>query len=902
MSEFLRKLGWLTRRSRREIELQDELEFHLEEEAAQREAAGLKGDLAISAAQRELGNVTLWMEDTRAMWGWTSIEQFWQDLRHSARTLRKTPGFTAAAVLSLALGIGANTAIFSLLNAIVLRLLPVSNPQQVVQLTYTYPGTGPGNWNSYFGYPQLERFQAQSKTLSGVFGGVGLGRINLIHHGVAGLAQGDVYTANLFSVLGVTPQYGRFFSESEDREGAAVVVLNDRYWRSRFGADPSIIGGAVIINEIPFTVIGVAPQGFSGIYLGRGPDVWAPLHALDRLQGNRSRWTESFTSWMLIAGRLRPGVSRAEAQAELDVIYRQLLAEQLAGSEQRNSENMQRMVRESHLVLRPAASGAPSGLRASYEFPLKLLMGVAGIVLLVACANVANLLLARASSRRREIATRMALGAARGRVVRQLLTESVLLASMGGALAIAIAWWGSVALVRMISTGDAPPTLDVHPDWRIFGFTAAVSMVTGILFGLAPALRGTRVDPGQAMKEGARLSGRSSHVLDRLLVIAQVALSVVLITGAGLFVRTLQRLWSADVGYDRENVLMFSLDAKLAGYPNNRAGAVYREILERMQAPPEVQSASASVVRPVDDQFYLVDRIGEVDGRKLAERDTIRVAWNVLSPGYFSTVQTPILQGRDFNFGDSESGATVAIVNESLASRAFPGQNPIGHRLGPATIVGVVKDSHYNGVRDQPRPVLYHPLFQRGRDTGHQEFRWGFVSYELRYRTSANLVDEVRRAVAAVDRNLPIFRIKTLRAQAEESLLKERLLAMVSSFFGALAVLLACVGLYGLMAYAVARRTSEIGIRLALGARRDHILWLVLRETVWLTVAGVAVGAPAALWAATFAKSLLFGIGVADPLTIVVTVAMLIGVAALAGYLPARRALRVDPMMALRYE
>jgi predicted permease len=291
-----------------------------------------------------------------------------------------------------------------------------------------------------------------------------------------------------------------------------------------------------------------------------------------------------------------------------------------------------------------------------------------------------------------------------------------------------------------------------------------------------------------------------------------------------------------------------------------------------------------------------------VDGRKLPDRDTIRVAWNELSPGYFSTVQTPILLGRDFDFGDPGSGLTVAIVNESLAGRAFPGQNPIGHRLGPATIVGVVKDSHYNGVRDEPRPVLYHPLFQRGRDQEYQEFRWGFVSYELRYRTNSNLVDEVRREVAAVDRNLPIFRIKTLRAQADESLLKERLLALLSSFFGALAMFLACLGLYGLMAYAVARRTSEIGIRLALGARRDHILWLVLRETLWLTVAGIAVGVPLALWAATFAKSLLFGIGVADPVTIAVTVVTLICVAALAGYLPARRALRVDPMAALRYE
>jgi predicted permease len=313
----------------------------------------------------------------------------------------------------------------------------------------------------------------------------------------------------------------------------------------------------------------------------------------------------------------------------------------------------------------------------------------------------------------------------------------------------------------------------------------------------------------------------------------------------------------------------------------------------------DVQSASASIVRPVDDQFYLVNSVEELDGRKLPEREAIRVAWNSLSPGYFATVGTPILLGRDFDLRDNETAPKVVIVNESLAGRAFPGQNPIGHRLGPATIIGVVKDSRYNGARDQPRPVMYHPLFQHGAE---QEYRWGFVSFELRYRTGSGLLDEVRREVASVDRNLPIFRARTLRAQAEQSLLKERLLAMLSSFFGALAVLLVCLGLYGLMAYAIARRTSEIGIRLALGARRSNILWLVLRETLCLTLAGIALGVPLALAAAQYAKSLLFGIDTSDPLTIAVSIAVMIGVAALAGYLPARRALRVDPMVALRYE
>jgi predicted permease len=524
---------------------------------------------------------------------------------------------------------------------------------------------------------------------------------------------------------------------------------------------------------------------------------------------------------------------------------------------------------------------------------------VAGIVLLVACANIANLLLARASSRRREIAVRLAVGASRGRLIRQVLTESMALALMGGALAVPLAWWGGLLLVRMISTGESPAPLAVAPDLPVFAFTAAVSLLTGLLFGLAPALRGTRIDPGPAMKEGTRHASRRSRALDRILVVTQVALSVVLITGAGLFVRTLQKLWNAELGYDREHVLMLSVDAKLAGYPSERAGAVYREILEKLRILPGVKSASASVVRPVEDQFHLVDRVGEVDGFTLPERNAIRVEWNSTSPGYFSTVSTPLLAGRDFDLRDTEAAPKVVIVNASLARRAFPNRNPIGHKLGEATIVGLVKDSRVNGAREQPGPVLYYPLFQHGRE---QEYRWGFVSFELRYGARSGLLGEVRRAVASVDPNLPIFQAGTLRAQAEQSLLKERLLATLSSFFGALALLLACVGLYGLMACAVARRTAEIGIRLALGARRGHILWLVMSETLWLTVAGIAAGIPLALWAARYAKSDLFGIGPADPATIAAAAAALTGVAMLAGYLPARRALRIDPVMAVRYE
>jgi predicted permease len=825
----------------------------------------------------------------------------WQDARYAARTLARTPGFTAVAVLSLALGIGANTAIFSLLNALVLRTLTVPEPNQLVQFTYTMPGPGPNNWNSWMGYPHFERFRTEAKTFSGIFGSVTQSRLNIGYLGAAGLAQGELVSANFFPVLGISPQHGRFFAEDEDRPDGSVVILSDSYWRTFFRADLSIVGNAIHINRIPFTVIGIAPPEFSGITVGNGVDLWIPLRTLDLFSSDRTRWTASFSSWMLIGGRMKSAVLREQAQAETDVIHRQLIAEQLAASENRNSENMQRFVRESRLVLRSAAGGMFSGLRENYEFPLKLLMGVAGIVLLVACANVANLLLTRASRRRREIAVRLALGAGRARLVRQILTESALLAAAGGTFALAIAWWGSNALVRMISTGDRPVPLDVNPDWLVFGFTAAISLLTTIIFGLWPALRGTQVDPGPAIKEGARSIGRPAGVVDRSLVVIQVALSIALLTGAGLFARTLRNLWNVDLGHDRDNVLMFAMDAKLAGYTQEKSHELYRDLLQRLQSLPQVQAASISVVRPVDERWYLVNVIQEIDGMKLPERDRIRIAYNVLSPGYFSTAATPILLGRDFDLHDSGASPRVVIINESLAKRALPGQNPIGHHLGwaagkggaGATIIGVVKDTHYNGVRDQPRPVLYMPLFQSDNTD---------VSFEMRYRSGTGLTDEVRCEVASIDPSLPIFRVRTLRAQTEQSLLKERLLATLSAFFGGLALLLACLGLYGLMAYAVARRTGEIGIRIALGARRGNVVWMILRETLLLTLAGVACGIPVAMWTNGYAKSLLFGVEPTDPLTFAATAGVLVCVAVLAGIVPARRATRVDPMIALRYE
>ena len=883
----------------RERDLDRELQAHLELEAEELRQAGVPPEAARFAARRAMGNATSIKEATREMWGWMSLERLRQDLRYAMRSLRQSPAFTAVAVLSLALGIGANTAVFSLLNAVLLRMLPVADPGRLVQFTYTYPTNQPVNWNPYFGYPQLDRFRGHATTLSGIFGGVGLGRLSVGFHGNTGIAVGDAFTDNFFSVLGLTPQHGRLFAAGDDREGSAVAVLSNGYWRARFAADPAIVGQPITIDGLPFTVIGIAPADFSGLFPGSTRDLWLPLHSLDLLKPNPKRWTEPFTSWVTIVGRLAPGVSIERAQSELDALHRGLLAEQIAAAEH-PSQFERRAARESHLLLRPAGSGIISNLLLTYERPLKLLLVVAGIVLLVSCANVANLVLARASHRRREIALRMALGSGRARVVRQILTESLLLAAAAGAAGLAVAWWSGAALVHMISTGDSPIPLDIRPDWRVFAFSAGVSLASGILFGLAPALRGTAVDPAAALKEGAQSRGGPRR-FDRALVALQVTLSLVLVTGAGLFARTLANLRGVDVGPARDHILMFSADAQLAGYSNERKIPLYRALLEKLSALPGVQSAAASIVRPVvDDNYYLTDNIHYLDGRQLPDAEAIHVAWNALSPGYFATAGIPIVLGRDF---DPRDQGQFVIVSESLARKAFPGRNPIGHRLDAGEIIAVAKDSLYNGVSHPTGPVLYRSLFHAtgALDPG----RWvgvGSISFEIRFRSGSGQIEDVRRAVASVDRNLPIFRVKTLRAQTDDSLLRERLLATLSGFFGAMALLLACLGLYGIMAYAVARRTAEIGIRMALGAPGGRIVWLVVKGTLTLIVAGIVLGVPLSLWAARYVRSLLFGVAPADLAVLAFAAAALLAAGLIAAWLPTRRAAKVDPMSALRYE
>jgi predicted permease len=895
----------LFRRAGVERELSDELRFHLEKQVEEKIGHGTTPEEARYAALRELGGVEQIKEECRDMRRMNFVEDLLQDLRYGLRMLAKNPGVTAVVLLSLALGIGANTAIFTLLNAVVLKSLPVQHPEELVQFSEAGPN---GGENSNLSWPYFQRIRERNRSLSSVFAFTGIGRVGLVFEGKADLATGQVATGEYFSTLGLTPAAGRFFTDEDDKARRPVAVISYAFWQHRFGGNPSVVGGAITVNQVPLTVIGITPAPFLGLQVGDSPDITVPMTLLGELTPGPPDWDGEFDSWLEIMGRLRPGVTRQQAEAESDLTFHQLAIDFLPKAPPHQQHFVSQVLPKFRIKVASGANGFDGDLRHDSSLPLEILMAMAAVVLLIASINVANLLLARATARQREIAVRLAIGADRSRVIRQLFTESILLAVAGGVLGLLFAGWGSHLLLRMVSTGDLPLPVDLSPDLRILAFTAVVSLLTGGLFGLAPALRATRVGLAPSLKEGRGRLGsqvrRRSLGLDRVLVTAQIALSATLLVGAGLFVRSLQKLWAINPGYDRNNVLMFSLDPRLAGYKDNaKLARLYSQVLSNLQTLPGVQSVGLSLVRPVDDNAYWINVIESIDGRKLPEGARIRIAVNDLGPGYFATMGTPMLLGREFVPGDNEKSVKVAVVSETLARQCFGNENPIGRRIadhddGEVQIVGVVKDSRYANVRDLPRGVLYMPLFQANL----AQVLFG-TTFEVRYSGGVSaVVEEVRRQVRAVDPGLPLFRVKTLQVQTRDSFVNERVIATLSSFFGLLAVLLACVGLYGTISYGVVRRTGEIGVRVALGARQEDILWTVLRETLLLLVIGLVIGLPCAVAASRLLASQLFGVKPTDALTMLAAALLLGTVALLAGFVPARRASRVDPMVALRYE
>jgi len=879
-------------------DLEQEIRSHLEMEERENLESGMSPEEAHYAALRRFGNVLLTQERSRDMWRWNSLETLWQDLGYGLRQLRRSPGFTIIALLTLALGIGANTAIFSVIDAVMLKKLPVKNPQELVALSTVGP-YGVGS----FSYPGFRRFRDENHVCSDMAAMGWLNNLDASIDGQAETVEGRIVSGNFFSLLGVGARVGRTLTSQDEKtpQSSAVAVISYRYWKRRFGLSPSVVGTGIILNRTPFTIVGVTAADFSGPDVGRSPDIYVPMTMEPAFRDEKSWLDQPDYHWLRIMGRLKPRVSREQARADLEIIYRQVLSDIPMNNW---SPAERKDLLSTRLEVTSAATGFSFGLPKQFSGALTILMGMVGLVLVIACANVANLLLGRATVRQKEIAVRLAIGAGRYRVIRQLLTESVVLAIAAGALGLLCAYWASAGLVALMSAGQDPIFLDLHPDPSVLGFTAAVALLATMLFGLAPALRGTRLDLTHALKESAGSLGtrRSRLGLGKGLVVSQVALSLLLLFGAGLFVRTLENLENLDPGFDRKGVLLFDIDPTKNGYKGPAVSTLYKQLLEHIDAIPGVRSASLLEMTPITGGGGW-DNAVSVEGYASRPDENTTVYLNSVGPRYFETLHTPLLLGRDFSSQDTETSQKVAIINQTMARYFFGNSNPIGRKFGwygdgqnraQFEIVGVVKDSKYGILREQIPRTAYLDCFQ---------MPLGGMTFGVRTSVKPSaVISQIPNEIRAVDPSLQAGNFTTLKEHVDNSLGHERLMATLSSLFAGLAVLLACVGLYGVMAYAVARRTNEIGIRMALGAGRAQIVGTILKESALLILAGVALGLPLAIAAARLISSRLYGLKPADPVTIAAAIILLTAVAALAGYIPARRATKVDPLVALRNE
>jgi predicted permease len=831
------------------------------------------------------------------------------DVRYAIRLLLKNPGFSLVAALSLALGIGANTAIFTLLDAVLLRNLPVRNPRELVLF-------GKGEWQGItddlpsrpmqlFSHPFYRELREKNQVFSDVlalqsFGTRAHVRISGgISSGPPVRVETQLVSGNYFAALGVNPELGRVLSTDDDAAPGSrpVAVISYACWKRTFGMDRAVLNRTMTMDGTIFSIVGVAPPEFFGTSVGLYPDVWIPLSMQAKVPPGYKFLSDGQTQFLYVIGRLKPGVSAAQAGANTNLIFHQFF-EHLTGTA--ISPENKRKLQRSRIELTSAGKGL-SDLRRHFSFSLQVLMAAVGLVLLIACGNVANLLLARATARQREVAVRLAIGAGRGRLIRQFLTESLLLAAVGGACGILFAMWGSSLLLRLVSGGPTPVPLQIAPDLGMLGFTLAVSVLTGLLFGMAPALRITRLELSPALREGkATANVPAQGRFGRVMVAGQVALSLLLLIGAGLFLRSLRNLENIDTGFVRESVLRFSLDTDSSGYQEDqRLLNLYQRIEQRLESIAGVRAASFSFFSFNEGQWSTP--ISMPGANQLSDRDR-EVHGNVVGPKHFEAMGLPVLAGRGFGPQDTTTGPKVAVVNEAWVRRFSPHEYPLGKRFrlesddhkADIEVVGVVKNSKYENVREETPPMVYFPFTQRIQYLNDLEVR---VAGD-----PAPMIPRIRQALAEVERNLPIGDVTTMAEVVDRSLARELLIARLSGFFGLLGLALACVGLYGTMSYAVARRTNEIGIRMALGAQRTALLWHVLHESLRLVVIGAVCGIPIALGAQRLIAGLLFGLKPADPVTFLSATVVLALVALFAAYLPARRASRVDPMVALRYE
>ena len=884
-------------------ELDEELGAYLEMAAAEKMKQGMSRMEALRSVRLERGSVEVSKEVVRSG-GWeTFVETCWRDLCFAIRMLRKSPGFTAVAVLTLGLGIGSNTAIFSLINAVMLRVLPVYEPEALLQLNIENPRR-PGAPSIGFTNPLWEQIRDRQNVFSDVFSW-SEDRFDLAQGGAVQLVHSMWISGNFFSALRIRPAAGRLIAGADDYRGCpAETVLSYGFWQDHYGGTSSAIGSTLSLNRQPFQVIGVAAPGFYGMEKGEKFDVAVPICAAAIFDGQESRLDRRSHWWLQVAGRVRPGIRQAQVVARLKALSPAVF---MAALPHEWSPDGQRDFLKRTLTAVPIATGSSRfGLLHRFERPLEVLMAVVGLVMLIGCANLASLMLARAAGRYKEIAVRRALGASRARLVGQLLTESIVLSSAGALLGLLFARWGAALLVRYISTSSDAFFLDLSLDGRVLGFTGTVAMLTAILFGLLPALQSTRVSLTSAMK------GSQSIEIDRPLrfqtrkwiVASQVALSLVLVVAAGLLLRSFAKLARLDLGFDRNSVLLLGTNLKAAKVPADSQIATYEAIETRLRALPGIVSVGRSMITPLEGGAW--NQIVKTDWSNALTDDEALTWLNSVSPGYFETLHAPLLEGRDFTSTDSKTSRKVAIINQTLGRRFFPGLNPIGRTFQlkgvsgqfgpPIEVVGVVKDAKYQSIREDIHPTAFFPDVQLSPEFAEAE------NFELRtaVRPSA-LVSSIQAAVASVNKEIAL-EFDTLTDQVNHSMIRERLLAMLSSFFGALALLLAMIGLYGTLSYLVSQRQAEFGIRAALGAPPGSILLLVIRDVLAVLCGGMAAGVVISLATVRVLHDLLFGLPPRDAITLAAAASILSIVAFVAGYLPARRAMRVDPMVALRYE
>ena len=910
---MLRRLKYWIESARRSEALREEMELHLAEKAAELQADGMTAERARAEARRRFGNVGLKHEESREIW----IKRFWselgQDVRYGCRTMADNKAFSALAILLLALGIGANTAIYSLMEAILLRSLPVADPESLVVLNWhsrppqnankewvhvmhgvqglAWPGDKGIMVSGMFPYDAFETLRKENPAFSTLFGYFNGLKHNLAVRGQATIASAEYVTGEYFRGLAVSPAAGRLIDSEDDRPGATpVAVISFATSQNRFGGPPNAIGQSILVDNQPFTVIGVAPPEFFGVDPAVAPDLYLPLHTNLLVDGADAArmYADGNFYWIEMMGRLRPGVSMAQAQAALAPRFHQWVATTATTDGER--------AKLPALILNPGAEGLGS-LRRQYSKPLYVLLAMVGLILAVACANIANLLLARAAARSREMAVRLSLGAGRLRIVRQLLTESVMLASLGGAFGALFAIWGVRSLTFLLSHGQENFTLHAELNWNVLGVTAALSVLCGLLFGLAPAIQSTRPDVMPALKNGRGCGPR--HRAQHVLVVAQIAMSFLILVAAGLFVRTLNKLHSVQLGYARENILLFSLNARQAGHRDPEIATFYANLRKRFESIPGVSSATLS-----QSSIINAARAGQAIRGPMkigaVNLDGARVL--AAGPRFLTTMQIPILAGREIDDRDQPGSRPVAVISERLARTYFENENPVGRRITlpdenrDLEIVGVSANLRYGGLKNEEESAM--TVF-----VAVSQFSSDQMTYALRATGDPlRFVQSVHEIVREADSRIPVTNVVTQAAEIDRTINRELTFAKLCTGFAVLALLTACVGLYGTMSYSVARQVGEIGTRMALGAQRGAVVWMVLRRVLLLAGVGLAISVPAALGAFRLVKSFLFETQPNDPGTLALAGVVLLSAAILAGYAPARRASRIDPLVALRHE